>query len=281
MTSVSLAGSLRFAANIGMLFQEHAFLERFRAAAESGFAAVEFPRLYGATVSTVDSALRTNGVHLVQFSMPRGDIARGERGVANDPRRVNEFHQGVEWTLDTVARFGCTRVSCPIGNTLSDIPLSTQWNTVAENLHHACERAASAGVTLLIEPLNVFDHPGTLLTTMAQARSVIAAVAHTRLRIMCDVYHMQRTEGNLTHAILEHLAFIDHVQIADSPGRHQPGTGEINYAFVLQTLVDAQFGGWCGLEYQPRGSTRESLTWMWRYAAAPPQSQVDAHVSRL
>jgi hydroxypyruvate isomerase len=152
---------------------------------------------------------------------------------------------------------------------------------VAENLHYACERAASAGVTLLIEPLNVFDHPGTLLTTMAQARSMIAKVAHPRLRIMCDVYHMQRTEGNLTHAILEHLAFIDHVQIADSPGRHQPGTGEINYAFVLQTLADAQFAGWCGLEYQPRGSTRESLTWMWQYAAAPSQSHVDAHVSRF
>jgi hydroxypyruvate isomerase len=281
MTSLSLPGSLRFAANIGMLFQEQPFLERFHAAAEAGFEAVEFPRLYGASVSAADSALRTSGVHLVQFSMPRGDIARGDRGVANDPRRIKEFHQSVEWTLDTVARFGCTRVSCPIGNILSDIPLSTQWSTVAENLHHACERAASAGVTLLIEPLNVFDHPGTLLTTMAQARSVVTAVAHTRLRIMYDVYHMQRTEGNLTHAILEHFAVIDHVQIADSPGRHQPGTGEINYAFVLQTLVDAQFSGWCGLEYQPRGSTRESLEWMWRYAGAPPQSSVNAHVSRL
>jgi hydroxypyruvate isomerase len=281
MTSVGLAGSLRFAANIGMLFQEHAFLDRFHAAAEAGFEAVEFPRFYGASVSAVDSALRASGVRLVQFSMPRGDIARGERGVANDPRRVNEFRQGVEWTLDTVTRFECTRVSCPIGNILSDIALSTQWGTVAENLHHACERAASAGVTLLIEPLNVFDHPGTLLTTVAQARSVIAAVAHSHLRIMCDVYHMQRTEGNLTHTILEHFAFIDHVQIADSPGRHQPGTGEINYAFVLQTLVDAQFSGWCGLEYQPLGSTRESLTWMWRDAGAPPQSSVNAHVSRL
>ncbi len=258
-------GGLRFAVNLGMLFQEHAFLERFEAAARSGFDAVEFPRLYGGTVGAVEEALRSNGLRLVQFSLSRGDVARGERGLANDPRRRGEFREGLEWTLDTVSKLGCERISCPVGNVLADISASVQWGTLTESLQYAGERAREHGMTVLVEPLNTFDHPGILVATMMQAIQLIHEVKDENVRIMCDVYHMQRAEGNLTHTILENLRLIEHVQIADSPFRHEPGTGEINYRFVLDALADARFNGWVALEYQPLRGTTASLEWLREY----------------
>jgi hydroxypyruvate isomerase len=277
---------LRFAANLGMLFAERAFLDRFAAASAAGFEAVEFPRLYGADLDAVDAALRSEGVSLVQFSLPRGNLGRGERGFANDPRRQQEFRDSLAWTLDVVGRLGCNRVTCPAGNCLADVALSLQWGTLADSLHYASDRAARMGVTILIEPLNRFDHPGVLLNTMAEARKLIAHVKHENLRILCDVYHMQRAEGNLTQTILEHLPLIDHVQIADSPGRHQPGTGEINYRFILRELVEARFDGWVALEYQPLGSTVDSLAWLSEYVTGVPANSKQGtgaynHVSRL
>ena len=213
----------------------------------------------------MESALRSNGLRLVQFSLPRGDIARGERGFANDPRRTDEFRQSVEWTLDTVDRLGCDYVICPAENALTDLPASIQWGTLKENLQRAGERARLRGVTILVEPLNTFDHPGILVSTMNQAIEQIQEVNEDNVRVLCDVYHMQRTEGNLTDTILKNLEFIRYVQIADSPGRHEPGTGEINYRFVLDALADAGFNGWVGLEYVPLTDTTASLIWLHQY----------------
>lgn len=279
--------TLRFAANLGMLFPEHAFLQRFAAAAELGFKAVEFPRLYeNASVRAVKTALRSADLSLAQFSFPRGDVLKGERGLANDPRRRQEFRDSVAWTLDAATQFDCKLLTCPIGNAVNDISLSRQWGTVSENLYYATECAACMDIIVLIEPLNPFDHPGILLTTMAEAHALIAEIGHENLRIMCDIYHLQRSEGNLTKTILQHLPLIEHVQVADSPGRNQPGTGEINYSFIFHSLVKAGFSGWVALEYQPLGTTSESLTWLHEYtsvvtSASPGQHSDPDHVSRI
>src|SRR5262245_23231701 len=187
---------LRFAANLGMLFPEHAFLERFEAAMKSGFAAVEFPRLYGSSVSEVEEALQASGLRLVQFSLPRGNVALGERGLANDPRRRDECREGLAWTLDPGGRLGCDCVSFTFGKVLTDVSQAFQLGTLAESLQFAAERAVAYGATILVEPLNTFDHPGILVTTMTEAARLIGEVDHENVRILCDVYHMQRAEGN-------------------------------------------------------------------------------------
>ncbi len=258
---------LRFAANIGKLFGEYPFLERFDRAAAAGFEAVEYPEPYGHDVRAIRAALDRNGLRQVQFNLPWGDHAAGDWGVANDPRRRSEFRDGVARALEVADLLDCPRLLCHVGALRPEVPVDVQWGTAAENLRYAAEQAAGADRRILIEPLNHFDVPGFLLTTMAQAVRLLDEVGHQNLRILCDIYHLQRMEGNLTATILEHLARIDHFEIADVPGRHQPGTGEINYRFVLGAIDQAGFEGWVCPEYLPLGSTEASLRWLrdWGY----------------
>jgi hydroxypyruvate isomerase len=258
---------LRFGANIGMLFAEYPFLERFDRAAAAGFEAIEFPQPYEEDVRAIQTALTRNGLQLVQFNLPWGDPTARERGMANDPRRKPEFRSGVARALEIANRVHCPRVHCLVGIRLPDMPIDTQWTTVIETLRYAAEQAAAARVRILIEPLNHFDVPGFLLTTIAQAVRLLDEVEHDNVRILCDVYHMARMEGNLTETILTNLGRIEHFEIADNPGRHQPGTGEIYYPFLLNAIDQAGFNGWVCLEYRPLGSTEVSLGWLreWGY----------------
>lgn len=257
----------RFAANLSMLFTEHPFLERFSAAKEAGFAAVEFLFPYEFDTAAIARELRQNDLELVLFNLPVGDFAAGDRGMANDPARVDEFRAGVATALEVAQVLGPGRLNCLSGLRLRDVPDETQMATLVDNLRYAAAAAADAGIHQVVEPLNPYDAPGFILPTPETGFNLINQVNHPNCSLQYDVYHAQRTSGNLAATIAAHAGQIGHVQIADSPDRHEPGTGEINYPFVLQTLDEAGYDGWVSLEYRPRESTASSLRWLteWGY----------------
>lgn len=255
----------RFAANLSMLFTEYPFVERFDRAAAAGFGGVEFLFPYAEDIAAVRAALTRNGLEQVLFNLPPGDFATGERGIANNPDRRAEFRDGVARALDIAGTLDCHRLNCLSGLTLPDVPLDTQWATLAENLSYAAVQAEAAGVRQVVEPLNTFDTPGFILPTTDRAIELLDAVGHPNLAVQYDVYHAQRMEGNLTATIAAQIARIGHVQIADSPARHEPGTGEINFPFVFDALDTAGYDDWVSLEYRPSGSTEASLGWLREY----------------
>ena len=255
----------RFAANLSMLFTEHPFGERFDRAAAAGFRAVEFLFPYDEDVAAVAAALKRNGLEQVLFNLPAGAFAAGERGLAADPARAGEFCDGVARALGIAATLECRRLNCLVGRVNPELARETQLATAAENLAFAAEQAQAAGVRLLVEPLNPFDAPGFLAPTTFDALALIDRAGHPNLALQFDVYHCQRAEGNVTHRLREIVDRIGHVQIADSPDRHQPGTGEINFPFVLAALDATGYDGWVSLEYKPLGGTEASLAWLHEY----------------
>ena len=259
----------KFAANLTMLFTEHPFIERFDRAAAAGFDAVEFLFPYAEDVPAIREALTRNGLTQVLFNLPAGDFAAGERGFANDPERIGEFRDGVSRALEIAAMLDCERLNCLVGLTLPDVPLDVQWATTAENLAYAAEQAGQTSIRQLIEPLNRVDTPGFLIGTTEEGLRLIDQSGQPNLMLQYDVYHAQRVEGNLTATLREQLARIGHVQVADSPARNQPGTGEINYPFVLNALDEMGYDGWVSLEYKPLGKTEDTLGWLrdWGYWA--------------
>src|SRR6185312_1001489 len=201
----------RFAANLTMLFSEYPFLERFDRAAEAGFTAVEFLFPYDEDIAAVEQALKRNSLTQVLFNLPAGDFAAGERGMVNDPRRIDEFQDGVKRALEIAARLDCRQLNCLMGLELSNVALDTQLEIAIENLRYAADLAQSAGVRQLIEPLNSIEPPGYLVTSTADALDLLEDAAHENLWIQYDVYHMQRMEGNLTANLRQHIAHIAHI----------------------------------------------------------------------
>jgi hydroxypyruvate isomerase len=252
----------KFAANLSMLFTEHPFLERFERAAAAGFQAVEFLFPYEFDIAAIGRELRRNQLQQVLFNLPAGDFAAGDRGMANDPRRVDEFRAGVDEALRIAGELGAARLNCLAGVRLADVPDEAQLATLAENLRFAADAAAAAGVLQVVEPLNAYDAPGYFLPTPEAGFALVRRVDHPNLKLQYDVYHAQRMSGNLTATIAQHIDDIGHVQIADSPARHEPGTGEIAYPFVFRALDDAGYDGWVSLEYRPRRDTESSLSWL-------------------
>ncbi len=252
----------KFAANLSMLFTEHPFLERFARARAAGFQAVEFLFPYEYETGAIAHELRRNELEQVLFNLPAGDFTAGDRGMANDPARVEEFRVGVHEGLRIAAELGSGRLNCLAGLRLADVTEETQTATLVENLRYAADAAASAGVLQVVEPLNAFDAPGYFLPTPESGFAIVERAAHPNLMLQYDVYHAQRMSGNLAATIAARIDLIGHVQIADSPARNEPGTGEINYPFVLQALDDAGYEGWVSLEYRPRDTTETSLRWL-------------------
>ena len=252
----------KFAANLSMLFTEHPFLERFERAKAAGFQAVEFLFPYEYEIAAIARELRRNELEQVLFNLPAGNFAAGDRGMANDPRRIEEFRAGVEEALKIANELRCGRLNCLAGLRLSDVPEATQTATLVENLRFAADAAARAGVLQVVEPLNAFDAPGYFLPTPESGFAIVEQTAHPNLLLQYDVYHSQRMSGNLVATITARIGLIGHVQIADSPARNEPGTGEINYPYVLQALDDAGYDGWVSLEYRPRDTTVSSLAWL-------------------
>jgi hydroxypyruvate isomerase len=257
----------RFAANLTMLFTEYPFLERIDRAAEAGFTAIEFLFPYQEDVDGIREALSRNGMQQVLFNLPAGDFAGGERGIANDPNRTGEFREGVAQALEIAAKLDCPRLNCLSGLALEDVPRETQWKTLVENYQYAAEETSKAGVLQLVEPINTFDMPGFMVSNTRQGLQLIEEVDSDNLKLQYDVYHMQRMEGELIGTLKANLDQIAHIQIADNPGRHQPGTGEINYPFVLSQIDQMGYEGWVSLEYVPEGATVDTLDWLrdWGY----------------
>ena len=249
----------KFAANLTMLFNELAPVDRFAAARVAGFDAVEFLFPYEDDVDAIEGALRSNALEMVLFDLPVGNFAAGERGLANDPARIEEFQRGATMTVDLAQRYGTPLLNCLVGKALAGVAADVQRRTLVDNLRYAAAAAEQRGVRLLIEPLNTIETPGFLIATAREALELIDEVGHPNLWLQLDLYHEQRMAGNLVATLREHIDRIAHIQIADSPGRHQPGTGEINYRYVLDAIDASGYEGWVSLEFVPAPDTSGAL----------------------
>jgi hydroxypyruvate isomerase len=252
----------RFAANLTMLFTELPFLDRFEAAAKAGFTGVEFLFPYDFPADELAARLRAHGLTQVLHNLPAGDWAKGERGIAILPDRVEEFRAGVDKAIRYATALGCPQVNCLAGIAPAGADPALLKATFTANLAYAAARLKAAGIKLLIEAINPIDIPGFYLTTTRQSLDVIAESGSDNVFVQYDIYHMQITEGDLARTMERNLAMIPHIQLADNPGRNEPGTGEINYPFVFAHLDRIGYTGWIGCEYKPWTTTAAGLGWM-------------------
>jgi hydroxypyruvate isomerase len=259
----------KFAANLSMLFGELDFLDRFAAAAAAGFRGVEYLFPYDYPKQAILEPLARHDLQQVLFNLPAGNWAAGERGTACHPDRRDEFQIGIERAVEYATALGCRQVNCLAGIAPRAVEPGRLRDTLVANLRLAAERFMDAGIRLLIEPINArHDIPGFYLSGTDQALEVIAEVGSDNLFLQYDVYHMQIMEGDVARRIEQHLPSIAHVQIADNPGRHEPGTGELNFDFLLAHLDRIGYAGWIGCEYRPLRATLAGLDWMSRFRAA-------------
>ena len=252
----------RFCANLTMLYGEHPFLDRFAAAAADGFAGVEFLFPYEHPAEALAERLQRHELALALHNLPAGDWAGGERGIACLPGRVGEFQDGVGRAIEYAKALGCPQVNCLAGIPPEGADRETAWRTLADNLRFAAGKLEAAGLRLLAEPINTRDIPGFLLTRTDEAERLMAEVGSANLFIQYDFYHMQIMQGDLVPTFRRLKDKIAHVQIADNPGRNEPGTGEINYPFIFATLDAEGYDGWVGCEYRPKAGTSEGLDWL-------------------
>ncbi|TFW28639.1 hydroxypyruvate isomerase [Duganella callida] len=251
----------KFAANLSMLYTDVPFLDRFARAAQAGFEAVEFLFPYAFEADEIAERLQRHRLRLVLFNLPAGDWAAGDRGMACDPRRGQEFRAGVASAREYAAALGVRQLHCMAGNIPAGLDPARARATYIDSLRYAAAQLQPAGIDLLIEPINHFDLPGYLLNRSGQALQIIADAACPNLFLQYDIYHMQRMEGELSNTIAAHLPLIRHIQIADTPGRHEPGTGEINYRHLFAHLDALGYDGWVGCEYLPAAGTDAGLGW--------------------
>jgi hydroxypyruvate isomerase len=251
----------RLAANLTMLFTELPFLDRFAAAARAGFAGVEYLFPYDYDKHVLRQKLDEHGLTQVLHNLPAGDWGKGDRGIAGDPGRVSEFEAGVGKAIEYATALRCTRVNCLAGVPPSGVDRGTARDTFIRNLRYAAPRLRDAGIKLLVEPINTRDIPGFFLNRTDQAIEIIREVGSDNLYLQYDIYHMQIMEGDLAKTMERNLPSIDHMQLADPPARHEPGTGEINFTFLLDFIDQLGYAGWIGCEYKPKGRTEEGLGW--------------------
>jgi hydroxypyruvate isomerase len=253
----------RFAANLTLLFNEVDFLDRFAAAREAGFEAVEYLFPYSYPREELAARLRDNALTQVLHNLPAGDWAAGERGIACIPGREREFRESVDRAIDYATALECRQLNCLAGIAPRNADPRQVRETFVANLRYAAPKLEAAGIALLVEACNdKRDIPGFYLNRSAQALDVIEAVGSNNLFLQYDIYHMQVMEGDLAPTIERNLARIRHMQLADNPGRHEPGTGEINYPFLFDFIDRIGYAGWIGCEYKPATTTREGLGWL-------------------
>ena len=258
----------KFAANLSMLFGEHDFLDRFQAAAEAGFEGVEYLFPYAYEKDALAERLSTHGLTQVLFNMPPGDWDAGERGLACLPDRRGEFQDGVGEAIAYAKALDCKMLHSMAGLAPEGADPAQLRACYVENLRFAAKATKEAGLSLLIEPINNRDIPGYYLNYSAQALDIIEEVGADNLFLQYDIYHMQIMEGDLAPTIEAKLPRIAHMQLADTPGRHEPGTGEINYPFLFDHIDRIGYTGWIGCEYKPAGTTAEGLDWFAPYRGA-------------
>lgn len=252
----------KFAANLTMLFTELPFLDRFAAARKAGFEAVEYLFPYDFEVSDLVSRLKDNGLTQALHNLPAGNWAGGERGIASLAGREDEFRAGVDKAITYATALGCKQLNCLVGIPPAGHDPKAVDATVTENLRFASEKLAKEGIALLVEAVNTRDIPGFYLNKTAQVRRLIEDGKLTNTFIQYDFYHMQIMEGDLARGVEANLDLIRHIQLADNPGRNEPGTGEINYDFLFRHLDRIGYTGWIGCEYKPAGKTEDGLGWL-------------------
>jgi hydroxypyruvate isomerase len=256
----------KFCANLTLLYNDVAFLERFGAASRTGFTGVEYLFPYDYDKHQLAELLNRHQLTQVLHNLPAGNWTQGERGIACHPDRINEFQAGVETAIDYATALGCKQVNCLAGLAPANVALEKLRETLVTNLKFAAPKFKAAGIKLLIEPINsIRDMPGFYLNHTQQALDIIRDVGSDNLFVQYDIYHMQIMEGNLASTIEINLAMIPHMQLADNPGRHEPGTGEINYKFLFEFIDRIGYQGWIGCEYKPLTTTDAGLGWVKPY----------------
>jgi hydroxypyruvate isomerase len=251
----------KLAANLTMMFNEVEFLDRFAAAAGAGFKGVEYLFPYPYPKEQLAQKLAAHNLAQVLHNFPAGDWAKGERGIACQPERVGEFQDSVGKAIEYATALGCTQLNCLAGIPPAGADRDKVRATLVSNLRFAADQLGAVGIKVLTEPINTFDIPGFFLSGTRQALEILKDVGSANLYLLYDIYHMQRMEGELANTIKAHLPRIAHFQLADNPGRNEPGTGEINYRFLFGFLDSIGYDGWIGCEYRPKGNTVDGLSW--------------------
>ena len=257
----------QFAANLTMLFNEAPFLERFDLAAKAGFKAVEFLFPYAFSAEEIKTRLDKNQLQLVLHNLPAGDWDAGERGIACHPERIDEFRAGVAKAIEYAKALGVGQLNCLAGKTPENAKPDAVRATFIENLRFAASELKKANLRLLVEPINTFDIPGFYLSRTNQAIEIMDEVGADNLYLQYDIYHAQRMEGELANTIQKYLPRIAHIQLADNPGRNEPGTGEINYRYLFGLLDRIGYKGWIGCEYKPASTTEAGLAWLSKHTS--------------
>jgi len=253
---------LRFDLNISILLKEVPFLERFERAASLGFGAVEFWWPGNENLAAIAKQVQTTGLKVALINFDGGSIADGERGFLNDTSRQQEFRSHVPQALEFAAQIGCPQLNALVGNIIPGKDREVQMDLVRENLVWTADHAAEAGLGVVVEALNSFENSRYLLTNTRETLRLLAEVNRPNLKYQYDIYHMQRMEGNIIATLRKYIGKIGHIQLADSPERHEPGTGEIHYAHVLAALDALGYQGYVGLEYNPTTSSEASFAWL-------------------
>jgi hydroxypyruvate isomerase len=252
----------KLAANLTLMFPDLAFLDRIEAAARAGFKGVEWMFSYDTPADVVRGKLNALGLQPVLINAPPGDWAGGDRGLGGLPDRIDEARASIDTAIDYALQIGCPRIHVMTGKRDEAVTRPAQIDLLTENLRYASDRAGAHGITIMVEPLNRHvDMPGYLLAGSDEGMEVIEAVGRDNVKLQYDVYHMQIVEGDLARTIERLLPRIGHMQIADNPGRHEPGTGEIAYDWLLGKIDALGYDGWIGCEYRPIGDTVAGLTW--------------------
>lgn len=267
----------RFAANLSMLYNEHDFLDRFAAAAQDGFSAVEYLFPYAFNAQDLRDRLQDHGLAQVLFNAPPGDWDGGERGLACLPGRQAEFRDGFTKALDYAVALSCPRVHVMAGIAPASEDVARLQAIYEANLQWAAQEAQPMGVQVLIEPINTRDMPGYFLNRQEAAHQLVQRLGVPNLKVQFDIYHCQVMEGDVASKIRHYLPTgrVGHLQIAGVPQRHEPSMGELNYDYLFGLIdsVSAQchWDGWIGCEYRPargaiQGGTSHGLGWMqgWR-----------------
>jgi 2-dehydrotetronate isomerase len=262
----------RFAANLSMMYREHDFLDRFAAAAQDGFTAVEYLFPYDYPAEKLRSQLEQHGLRQVLFNAPPGDWNAGDRGTTAIPSREKEFRAGFERALEYAQALECPRIHAMAGLIPADANRARFRATFLENLAWAADKAQPAGVEVLIEPIAQRNIPGFFINRQDEGHAIVAELRKPNLKVMLDLFHCQVEEGDLTTTIRRYLGEqpcrVGHMQIAGVPERHEPDTGEVNYAHIFDVIDETGYEGWIGLEYIPKGKTSEGLNWLRERVAA-------------
>jgi hydroxypyruvate isomerase len=252
----------KFAANLSLMYPEYDFLDRFGAAARDGFEGVEFLFPYSVIVGDIQTRLQEYGLTQVMFNCPPGNWAQGERGIASLPGREEEFKRGLERAFGYANALGVKKLHVMAGLLDDESDRARHYDVYLENLAYAAAQAASCGITMLIEPINVRDMPAYFLNRQDEAQAICKALGAPNLKVQFDFYHCQITEGDLSVKLRRDIAGIGHMQIAGVPDRHEPDESEINYPYLFHLVDEVGYDGWVGCEYHPRGDTSEGLGWM-------------------